>query len=307
MSLLRTRLLRAQDKRDSHPPEQMSNYGRGVVKPNREGATTSDMQNAAKQDGVKPGPLPGNVLGKQWGKDSKSNEEQVFLEGPRSRRLELLGALRIFSELIYGFRKLHFIGPCITIFGSARFAEPHPYYALAREMGGEVSRAGFTVMTGGGPGLMEAANRGAKEANGASVGCNITLPREQKPNAYLDKWVEFRYFFVRKLMLAKYSYGFVAMPGGFGTLDELFEVTTLIQTGKMKDFPVILMGIEYWTPLLQFLSRVQKAGAISLEDFNRLFVTDSPADAASYIRKCAIEQFGLQHKVRKPRKLLLET
>ncbi len=266
------------------------------------------MQSAAKPEGAKPNPLHVNVLEKpEWGKDSKSNEEQVFLEGPRSRRIELMRALSIFGELIYGFRRLHFVGPCITVFGSARFAEPHPYYSLARELGGDIARAGFTVMTGGGPGLMEAANRGAKDAHGTSVGCNITLPHEQKPNRYLDRWVEFRYFFVRKLMLAKYSYGFVAMPGGFGTLDELFEVATLIQTGKMKDFPVILMGIDYWTPLLQFLSGVEQAGAIGLEDFNRLFVTDSPADAAGYIRKCAIEQFGLQYKVRKPRKLLLET
>ncbi len=154
---------------------------------------------------------------------------------------------------MYSFRNLHFVGPCVTVFGSARLTEPHPYYLLARELGAQIARAGFTVMTGGGPGLMEAANRGAKDAEGVSIGCNITLPKDQKPNHFLDKWVEFRYFFVRKLMLAKYSYGFIAMPGGFGTLDEFFEIATLVQTGKIKNFPVILMGAEYWTPLLRFL------------------------------------------------------
>jgi uncharacterized protein (TIGR00730 family) len=242
----------------------------------------------------------------RWGKASGTAEEQLFLEGPRSRRYELMRAVRIFAEVIHGFRSLHFAGPCITVFGSARFSDGHPYYALARETGALIARAGFTVMTGGGPGLMEAANRGAKDVNGVSLGCNITLPREQKPNPYLDKWVEFRYFFVRKLMLAKYSYGFVAMPGGFGTLDELFEVTTLIQTGKMKDFPVVLMGVTYWAPLLQFLREIQRQGAIDEADLRRFLVTDCPAEAVRYIRECAIKKFGLHYKPRKPAKLLLE-
>ena len=152
-----------------------------------------------------------------------------------------------------GFRKLHFVGPCVTVFGSARFTAEHHYYVLAREVGQRLARAGFTVMTGGGPGIMEAANRGAKEAGGYSVGCNIELPQEQKPNPYLDRWVTFRHFFVRKLMLVKYSYAFIAMPGGFGTLDEIFETATLIQTHKIKDFPLVLVGKEYWQPLLDFL------------------------------------------------------
>ena len=182
----------------------------------------------------------------QWGKKAATPEEQLFLEGPHARGFELGRAFRIFRELIHGFRQLHFVGPCLTVFGSARFPAEHRYYALTRELGARVAEAGFTVMTGGGPGLMEAANRGAKEAGGASIGCNIVLPQEQKPNPYVDKFVEFHYFFVRKLMLVKYSYGFVAAPGGFGTLDELFEVATLIQTGKIKNFPVVLLGVEYW-------------------------------------------------------------
>ncbi len=263
----------------------------------------------------KPSPVAQHVAGEgspadvDWGKTSSTNDEQIFLEGPRSRGFELRRALRIFRELIYGFRRLHFVGPCITVFGSARFTEPHPYYALTRELGGQIARAGFTVMTGGGPGLMEAANRGAKGAGGTSVGCNITLPKEQKPNAYLDKWVEFRYFFVRKLMLAKYSYGFIAMPGGFGTLDEFFEIATLIQTGKIKSFPVVLMGVAYWSPLIQFLDNtVLKNGAIDAEDVSRLVMTDSPSEAVGHIQRCALDQFGLKYKLRHhPRKIFFET
>lgn len=244
----------------------------------------------------------------QWGKSSSTPEEQVFLQGPHSRGFELSRALRIFAELIRGFRSLHFVGPCITVFGSARFPETHAYYSLTRELGAEIAKAGFAVMTGGGPGLMEAANRGAKDKDGFSLGCNITLPKEQLPNRYLDKWVQFRYFFVRKLMLAKYSYGFVAMPGGFGTLDELFEVATLIQTGKMKNFPLVLIGIEYWTPLLAFLKNPVLANrAIEAADFAHLVVTDSPAEAVDHIRRCALEQFGLKYVLRhKPKWLFFE-
>ncbi len=261
-----------------------------------------------------PAPLPeqmdsaGPLASADWGKTSSTSEEQVFLDGPRSRGFELRRALRIFRELIYGFRRLHFVGPCITVFGSARFTEPHPYYALARDLGAQIAHASFTVMTGGGPGLMEAANRGAKDAHGVSVGCNITLPIEQKPNAYLDKWVEFRYFFVRKVMLAKYSYGFIAMPGGFGTLDEFFEIVTLIQTGKIRNFPVVLMGVAYRSPLVQFLNNtLLKNGAIDAEDLSRLLVTDSPEEAVHHIQKSAIDQFGLKYKLRRrPRKLFFE-
>ena len=247
------------------------------------------------------------VPNSQWGKSTSSPEEELFLEGPRSRGFELGRAFRIFRELIYGFRALHFVGPCVTVFGSARFSSDHPYYALTRELGARIARAQFTVMTGGGPGLMEAANRGAKDARGVSIGCNIVLPQEQKPNPYLDKFVEFRYFFIRKMMLVKYSYGFVAVPGGFGTLDELFEVATLIQTGKIKNFPVVLLGIEYWSPLVAFLRQsVLTNAAISQRDLEEILVTDSPAEAVAHIQRCATENFGLRYVERKPAKILFE-
>src|SRR5579871_3702280 len=165
--------------------------------------------------------------------------DTYFLEGPHSRGSELLFSLRVFREFIRGFRNLHFVGPCVTVFGSARFTEAHPYYEMAREIGQKLAALGFSVMTGGGPGIMEAANRGAKEANGLSLGCNIRLPVEQKPNAYLDRWVTFDHFFVRKVLLFKYSYAFVIMPGGFGTSDELFEALTLVQTSKISHFPIV--------------------------------------------------------------------
>ena len=243
----------------------------------------------------------------RWGKTTSSPEEQVFLEGPHGRGFELRRALRIFRELIHGFRALHFVGPCITVFGSARFPEAHPYYALTRELGARIAQAKFTVMTGGGPGLMEAANRGAKEANGVSVGCNIVLPQEQKPNRYLDKWVEFRYFFVRKLMLVKYSYGFVAAPGGFGTLDELFEVATLIQTGKIQNFPVVLLGVEYWSPLIEFIRKsLLPNAAIAPRDLDQFLLTDSPLEAVSFIQERVTGHFGLRYIRRRPRKFLFE-
>jgi uncharacterized protein (TIGR00730 family) len=247
------------------------------------------------------------VPNSQWGKSTSSPEEELFLEGPRSRGFELGRAFRIFRELIHGFRALHFVGPCITVFGSARFREDHRYYALTRDLGARIARARFTVMTGGGPGLMEAANRGAKDARGVSIGCNIVLPQEQKPNPYLDKFVEFRYFFIRKMMLVKYSYGFVAAPGGFGTMDELFEVATLIQTGKIKNFPVVLLGVEYWSPLIAFLRQSLLANAaISAQDLESILLTDSPAEAVAHIQQCATEHFGLRYVPRKPAKILLE-
>ncbi len=177
-----------------------------------------------------------------WGKGPPSPSEALFLQGPQPRGFELARAFRIFCEILRGFRALHFVGPCVTVFGSARFTADQPYYRLAREVGARLARAGFTVMTGGGPGIMEAANRGAKETGGRSVGCNIELPQEQQPNPYLDQWVTFRHFSVRKMMLVKYSYAFIALPGGYGTLDEIFETATLIQTEKIRDFPLVLMG-----------------------------------------------------------------
>jgi uncharacterized protein (TIGR00730 family) len=241
--------------------------------------------------------------------DSKSaSEERRFLEGPNSRLEELFRAFRIFREIIRGFRRLHFVGPCVTVFGSARFPESHRYYQQARAIGFELAKAGFTVMTGGGPGIMEAANRGAKDANGRSVGCNIVLPKEQEPNPFLDLFVEFNYFFVRKLMLAKYSYAFVAMPGGFGTIDELFEIATLVQTAKVKEFPIVLAGVDYWKPLIEYLENTMVAQkTIDQTDVDRFILSDSPAEIASLLSEAAKKKFGLEHGVMKPRWWLLES
>ena len=231
-----------------------------------------------------------------WGFAPGTSEITRFLAGPQRRLEELLRAARIFCEFVRGFRALHFIGPCVTVFGSARFGEQHPYYRLARATGAELARAGFTVMTGGGPGVMEAANRGAREAGGRSVGCNIRLPREQQPNPYLDQWITFRYFFVRKVMLVKYSYAFIALPGGFGTLDEIFEAATLIQTQKIREFPVVLMGKDYWRPLLEFLAEhMVREGTIDRSDLDRLIVTDSAETAVSSITGIAKRAFGLTY------------
>jgi uncharacterized protein (TIGR00730 family) len=214
---------------------------------------------------------------------------------------------QIVREMIRGFRILHFVGPCVSVFGSARFKEDHPYYDLARSVGRNLAQIGFTVMTGGGPGIMEAANRGAKDVGGTSVGCNILLPKEQKPNPYLDRWLTFRYFFVRKVMLVKYSYAFIVMPGGLGTLDELFEAATLIQTGKILNFPVVLMGRQFWNSLEDLLKQMVDVGTIAPADLDLLLITDSVDEAMAHLKKHAIEQFGLrQHTSRKRLKFLRE-
>ena len=231
--------------------------------------------------------------------------ERYFLEGPQARRSELAMLWRIAREFYYGFRKLHFVGPCITVFGSARFKEDHPYYNLAVEVGAAISNLGFTVMTGGGPGIMEAANRGARQAGGPSIGCNIVLPHEQSPNPYLDLMLEFRYFFVRKVMMVKYSYGFVVLPGGVGTMDELFEALTLIQTGKIQNFPVVLMGKDYYQPLLNFLADMVTAGTISTKDLDLVRVTDSVEEAVQHLETYALQKLGFR-KVMKPSKILGE-
>ncbi len=215
-----------------------------------------------------------------------TRETQAFLAGPKARLEELLRACRIFAEFIRGFRSLHFLGPCVTVFGSARFGEDHPYYGLGREVGAAIARERFAVMTGGGPGVMEAANRGAKEAGGVSIGCNIELPMEQKPNVYVDRWITFRYFFVRKVMLVKYSHAFVVLPGGFGTLDELFEALTLVQTRKILKFPVVLMGVAYWAPMVEFLrSTLAAEGTIDVEDLSLLTITDSVTEAMEAVHR----------------------
>lgn len=234
-----------------------------------------------------------------WGKATRSREERLFLDGPRRRGSELWRVIRIAAELVRGFRSLHFVGPCVTVFGSARFKEDHPHYQLARDVAAAISRMGFTIMTGGGPGIMEAANRGAKEAGGPSIGCNITLPHEQKPNPYVDRFVEFRYFFVRKVMLVKYSYAFIVLPGGFGTLDEMFEAVTLVQTGKIADFPVILMGRDYWEPMVAFIrNQMVEAGTISPTDPDLFTVTDSIEEAVRVLETQAVGAFGLVRRRR---------
>ncbi len=230
-----------------------------------------------------------------WGRGSLSQEERLFLEGPRSRLAELFTSIHIFVELISGFRALHFVGPCITVFGSARVEETDKYYAQAREVGNRIAQLGMTVMTGGGPGIMEAANRGAKEGGGYSVGCNIILPKEQKPNAYLDRWVDFHYFFVRKLMLIKYSYAFIVLPGGFGTMDEIFETATLIQTGKIKNFPIIMLGVEYWRPLLNFMRETMlPRNMIDAADIDKIVLTDSIDQALAHITDAMVTRFGFK-------------
>jgi uncharacterized protein (TIGR00730 family) len=232
--------------------------------------------------------------------------DRVLLEGPHSRWQELWLVVRSVRDFIAGFRTLHFVGPCVTVFGSARYPSSHAFYALGRELGAGIARPGFTVMTGGGPGLMEAANRGAREAGGRSVGCNIELPEEQQPNPYLDRSVTCRYFFVRKVLLFKYSYAFVALPGGLGTLDELTEALTLIQTGKIADFPVILLGTAYWRPLGELLRQLAHAGTIDERDLDLLLVTDSVTDALAHIQRHAVDAFGLTVQRAKPLGVLRE-
>lgn len=237
--------------------------------------------------------------------------ERQFLSGPKDRSSEFVRVVRIAWEFIRGFRALHFVGPCVTVFGSARFPETHPYYELARQVGAELAHRGFTVMTGGGPGIMEGANRGAQENGGMSVGANIRLPAEQHPNAYLDRWVEFRYFFVRKMMLVKYSYAFVALPGGFGTMDEIFECATLIQTGKIRSFPIVLVGTAFWQPIIdeirdQFLAE----GTVAPQDMDLFTITDSPEEVVEVISNAVIERYGLSYGPRgrrlRRRRVLLE-
>jgi uncharacterized protein (TIGR00730 family) len=231
-------------------------------------------------------PATGPATGPAWGKSPSTRPAQEFLRGPLGRWADFTRACRIFAEFIKGFRALHFAGPCVTVFGSARFAEDHVYYALAREMGRRIAGIGLTTMTGGGPGIMEAANRGAKESGGPSLGCNIILPKEQQPNPYVDAFVEFRYFFVRKVMLVKYSYAFVCMPGGFGTLDELWEIATLVQTKKVRNFPIVLMGRAYWEPMLAFVEKtLVEHKTIDPADVGLITVTDSPEEAIAVIRE----------------------
>ena len=223
--------------------------------------------------------------------------EIKFLEGPQSRWNELKFTIKVLLQFIKGFRTLHFVGPCVTVFGSARFKEGHPNYEMARTLSGKIAQLGFTIMTGGGPGIMEAANRGAIEAGGRSVGCNIELPHEQSPNPYMDTWVNIKYFFVRKTLLSKYSYAFVVMPGGFGTLDEYFEAITLIQTKMVSDFPVVIMDKEFHKNIIAHIDVMKTAGTISPDDSKLFFFTDNVDEAFAYIKNNTIK-YNLQPKKR---------
>lgn len=231
-------------------------------------------------------------------------EDRALLSGPNARLRDLRLLISVAADFLRGFRALHFVGPCITVFGSARFKEDHAYYKLTREMGAAISKMGFTVMTGGGPGIMEAANRGARDAGGPSVGCNIKLPFEQKPSPYLDRCVTMNHFFVRKTLLMKYSYGFVIMPGGFGTMDEMFEALTLIQTKKVRNFPIVVMGREYWGDLCDFIHGMVAGGTISEGDLDLIKFTDSVEEAVAHLQEHAVKQFGLRRK-RVPKKSAL--
>ncbi len=220
--------------------------------------------------------------------------DRVLLRGPNPRRREFSLLMGVVRDFLKGFRTLHFVGPCVTVSGSARFNEDHKYYRLAREVGAAISKMGFTVLTGGGPGIMEAANRGAKDVNGRSVGLNIKLPFEQHHNPYLDRSVTLDYFFVRKTLLIKYSYGFIIMPGGFGTLDEMFEALTLIQTKKIRNFPIVVMGSEFWGEMRQFIDAMLAGGTISPEDLDLIKWTDSIDEAIAHLQEHAVKQFGLR-------------
>ncbi|EKB47414.1 TIGR00730 family Rossman fold protein [Cecembia lonarensis] len=223
-------------------------------------------------------------------------EEEAFFAGPQTRWKEFKMVVKVMLEFIRGFRMLHFIGPCVTVFGSARFEESDPYYQVGVKVGERVSEMGFAVMTGGGPGIMEAANRGAKNAGGKSIGCNIILPFEQHPNPYLDKWMNFKYFFVRKVLLSKYSFAFIVMPGGFGTLDEFFEALTLIQTKVMKRFPVVLMCSDFHQSLYEYIQHLAEYGTIDKKDLDLFLLTDSIEEMEQHIRKFAIEGYGLKRE-----------
>lgn len=225
-------------------------------------------------------------------------KQSVYLDGPKPRINELAFAWQIFLQFIRGFRTMHFLGPCITVFGSARFKENHEYYKAAWIFGKRIAELGFTTMTGGGPGIMEAANKGAYENGGTSVGCNIKLPFEQYPNPYMHKWITFDYFFIRKVVLVKYSYAFVILPGGFGTMDELFETLTLVQTRAITNFPVVLYGKSYFQPLVDMIDAMIEGGTVSPEDKKLILVTDDIEEGMQYIQAYIARNFKVKQRRR---------
>jgi len=230
-----------------------------------------------------------------------TKSEIQFLEGPQNRWRDFKFSFKVLLEFIKGFRTLHFVGPCVTVFGSARFKEGHVFYEQARELSGRIAQMGFTIMTGGGPGIMEAANKGAREVGGKSVGCNIVLPHEQSHNPYLDRWVNIKYFFVRKTLLIKYSYAFVVMPGGFGTMDEYFEALTLIQTKKVHEFPIIIVGKEFHKDLIAYIETMKNYQTVSPNDSDLFLVTDSIDEAIAHLQKNSIVKFNLKFEKKRRR------
>ncbi|HEY8438714.1 MAG TPA: TIGR00730 family Rossman fold protein [Candidatus Limnocylindrales bacterium] len=227
------------------------------------------------------------------GKPATTEDEQFLERQPTGGRPAFIDsdpwrALRILSEFVEGFDALAAVGPAVTIFGSARLRDGSPQYEQARRIARGLAEHGFAIITGGGPGIMEAANRGCREGGGLSIGCNIELPHEQGLNAYVDLGIEFKYFFARKTMFVKYADAFVIMPGGFGTLDELFESLTLIQTGKIRHFPVVLVGSDYWGGMIDWLRKTQlAAGAISEDDLSLLKLTDDADEVVRIIQAYA--------------------
>ena len=230
--------------------------------------------------------------------------EHIYLEGPKHRIFELGFAWRVFREFIRAFRTLHFVGPCITVFGSARFDESHPYYLAGVEFGKRIAALGFTTLTGGGPGVMEAANKGAFENGGQSIGCNIKLPFEQKPNLYVHKTLTFNHFFIRKVILVKYSFAFIILPGGFGTMDEFFETLTLVQTKCVERFPIVIFGVKYYQPLLDYMRLMANKGTIKHEDLDLILLTDDYDNAMKHIQVYISQNYKI--KTRKKLWWLLE-
>ena len=224
------------------------------------------------------------------------NPKSQFLDGPNSRGRELSFSFKLMVQLLKGFRKLHFVGPCITFFGSARLKSDHPFYIKTERLAADLAGMGFTIMTGGGPGIMEAANKGAFENGGRSVGCAIKLPHEQVVNDYMHKWIVFDYFFVRKVLLLKYSYAFIVMPGGFGTLDELFETITLIQTAILHQFPIVVMGEEYYADILAMIQKMEAEKTISRDDKKLLIFTDDTEKAKNHIEKYIAQNYKIKSK-----------
>ena len=226
------------------------------------------------------------------------SKDPIYLEGPQSRSFELRFAFKVFWQFIRGFRMLSFVGPCITVFGSARYKEDHPYYIVARQFGKRIAQMGFTTLTGGGPGIMEAANRGAFESGGKSVGVNVQLPFEQKPNPYMQKWITEEYFFIRKVMLLKYSYAFIVMPGGFGTMDEFFNTLTLIQTNSIKQFPMVIFGRDYYRLLMENIEFMASEGTISKKDMSLVLFTDSVDEAMAHINTYIAKNYTIEPRKR---------